>query len=780
MWWFKKYPELFIKECESLRTNSNYQEVSQTRNNLLVSSGNVIVRLKKNFKYPIAIIYPNTTPFELPIVYLLKETLSEEQTEVVSKMDLDSSLSDFFRPLVKFYYHRHQNFNGTLCLLESDNLDGNGAWFFSIDQVISRIRQWFAGISTNQFPPEGPEVELFLHFPNGNPDLEFLPTEPFYNHSHEEGEFFFCQIGALNFGDYSKDTYLGINVSGTTNGIIIPESEFEIGFNPRLPEWISSPADLLNPNNSGLLKNELDDENIIKGYWWRIEEECRPFESISDLVAIIGFGDKTVGYHRMFQICSKAVGDAENIIFLGITFPNRRQEPEWLFLNLVKREDSNHVPLLSIKENEFIKKLDEYDFVVIRSEKLNDSQFHLRNSSRADRSILKNRGVNLIGCGSLGSEIADCLVKAGLGNLHLIDHDVIRPHNAVRHICGIQNTGFPKVIALKFQLSHANPFTEISIGFDNILRQHLMELLTIKGIGISTIADDNIESYLNEQAVIHNQVIFYARALRGGKAARIFRVIPGQDACFNCLILHRRDKNPKFADLPEDKTLPTLTNECNNPVRPGSAADLKLISSLTSRILLDELQEGHQTNNHWIWSTEKLDGLNPYEFKSTKLGPHSECTYCRQEHPLHVTIKKDALKNMVVETEKDNNIETGGVLLGSFADKKLEISFASGPGPNAIKEEAWFEKDIKYCQNFLDQNFKTSGNKALYLGEWHYHPSKDNSPSNTDISSLSKISFQNDYLTDKPVMIILNNQGHPRTTVHPANMRYYEVEIEEI
>ena len=135
------------------------------------------------------------------------------------------------------------------------------------------------------------------------------------------------------------------------------------------------------------------------------------------------------------------------------------------------------------------------------------------------------------------------------------------------------------------------------------------------------------------------------------------------------------------------------------------------------------------------------------------------------------------LEFMVNETKKEPRIETGGVLIGAFRDSELEILFASEPEPKAVKRSDWLEKDIDFCQEFLDTHFEKNGNRGLYLGEWHYHPFRDNRPSNTDLASLTSISYQKEYLTDKPVMIILNNEGHPRTTVHPANMRYYKTQI---
>jgi molybdopterin/thiamine biosynthesis adenylyltransferase len=182
---------------------------------------------------------------------------------------------------------------------------------------------------------------------------------------------------------------------------------------------------------------------------------------------------------------------------------------------------------------------------------------------RAERGILKDTAISIIGCGALGSETADALTKAGVGRILLVDKEDMRAHNAVRHNLGINRTSMPKALGMAEQLVLHNPFVNIECNFSNILIAKIDDYFPENTIGISTIADDNVEAYLNEQAVDQERMVFYCRALRGGKSARIFRVIPQTDACKACLGLYLKDKNPIFLNIPEDENLPAITNECN-------------------------------------------------------------------------------------------------------------------------------------------------------------------------------------------------------------------------
>jgi len=119
-------------------------------------------------------------------------------------------------------------------------------------------------------------------------------------------------------------------------------------------------------------------------------------------------------------------------------------------------------------------------------------------------------------------------------------------------------------------------------------------------------------------------------------------------------------------------------------------------------------------------------------------------------------------------------IETGGILVGQTAKTGfITIEEASGPGPNALHQPGRFERDTGYCQQFLSA---AEARGLQYVGEWHSHPDADNTPSHTDIDSLTQIALQPEYLTTQPVMLIFSSAGFPACTVHPAEHPYYVVD----
>ena len=157
-------------------------------------------------------------------------------------------------------------------------------------------------------------------------------------------------------------------------------------------------------------------------------------------------------------------------------------------------------------------------------EKLTEETYHQRNSKRAEYDILKEAAVNIFGVGAIGSEIADCMAKAGTGTLVLFDNQLMKAHNPVRHLGTLEQVGEPKITAVGEILFKHNPFIHIwpvplnLYDFD-ISGNYFLD----NSITVSSVADDNVEAFVNQQLVIANKTAFYVRALRGGKAARIFR-----------------------------------------------------------------------------------------------------------------------------------------------------------------------------------------------------------------------------------------------------------------
>lgn len=71
--------------------------------------------------------------------------------------------------------------------------------------------------------------------------------------------------------------------------------------------------------------------------------------------------------------------------------------------------------------------------------------------------------IHIIGCGSVGSTVAELLARFGLENINLYDFDVVEPHNLVNQMFTTKDIDKPKVKAVKEHLVEINPALEETV-----------------------------------------------------------------------------------------------------------------------------------------------------------------------------------------------------------------------------------------------------------------------------------------------------------------------------
>ncbi|MEQ9519151.1 MAG: ThiF family adenylyltransferase [Parvibaculum sp.] len=76
-------------------------------------------------------------------------------------------------------------------------------------------------------------------------------------------------------------------------------------------------------------------------------------------------------------------------------------------------------------------------------------------------SMLVDKRVGIVGCGSMGSKIAASLCRTGVGKFLLIDEDIFFPGNVVRNELDLNDTGAHKSFALRDRLRELNPQSDV-------------------------------------------------------------------------------------------------------------------------------------------------------------------------------------------------------------------------------------------------------------------------------------------------------------------------------
>lgn len=77
-------------------------------------------------------------------------------------------------------------------------------------------------------------------------------------------------------------------------------------------------------------------------------------------------------------------------------------------------------------------------------------------------SMLKGR-VHIIGCGSVGSTVAENLARFGVTDMVLYDFDKVEEHNIVNQMFTQEDIGKPKVEAVAEYISKINPELKLKL-----------------------------------------------------------------------------------------------------------------------------------------------------------------------------------------------------------------------------------------------------------------------------------------------------------------------------
>jgi molybdopterin/thiamine biosynthesis adenylyltransferase len=146
---------------------------------------------------------------------------------------------------------------------------------------------------------------------------------------------------------------------------------------------------------------------------------------------------------------------------------------------------------------------------------------------------LREARVAVVGCGGVGSAAADYLARSGIGNLRLIDQDVVSPSNLHRlHGAGVGDLYLPKAEVIAKALSASMPWMKIDSVVDTIRSDNADDLLG----GVDLIVDglDNFRTrYAPNNYSIRNGVpyLFTSAIASQGHLALLH---PPDTACLEC------------------------------------------------------------------------------------------------------------------------------------------------------------------------------------------------------------------------------------------------------
>ena len=180
---------------------------------------------------------------------------------------------------------------------------------------------------------------------------------------------------------------------------------------------------------------------------------------------------------------------------------------------------------------------------------------------KAGQARLGAAHVVLVGCGALGSVIAEQLVRAGVGSIRIIDRDVVEWSNLQRQVLYDEDDAreqVPKAVAAQRRLSRVNSTVSIDPAVVDFHSGNAEVLAGLDGSGrrADLVLDgtDNVETryLINDLCVKHGVPWVYGACV--GTEGRVMTLRPPETACLRCVF----GQPPAAGELPTCDTAGVL------------------------------------------------------------------------------------------------------------------------------------------------------------------------------------------------------------------------------
>lgn len=158
----------------------------------------------------------------------------------------------------------------------------------------------------------------------------------------------------------------------------------------------------------------------------------------------------------------------------------------------------------------------------------------------AGQERLNQARVLIVGCGALGSVLANSLARAGVGYLRLVDRDFVEGNNLQRQVLYDEHDaleGLPKAIAAEHALRRINSLITIDAHVSDVTPDSIEALLD--GIDVVLDGTDNFETrYLLNDACVKAGIPWIYSGVIAAYGVTM-TVLPGDTACLRCVFPER-------------------------------------------------------------------------------------------------------------------------------------------------------------------------------------------------------------------------------------------------
>jgi len=366
----------------------------------------------------------------------------------------------------------------------------------------------------------------------------------------------------------------------------------------------------------------------------------------------------------------------------------------------------------------------------------------LQQFSGANQVTQGDQVIMQIGCGSLGSKIALHLARNGNDNFKLIDEKYFVPNNNARHALCSSSSLNSKVELLQKAMQ------EIGLKNINAISKNIFDIddfeTTNEDIIIDSTASLSVNNYLTkkefEGRLIHTSLynngtiafIGIEGKKRGVKIIDITSLM--YQRCVEDNEIAKRITNTHA-------TYQSIGQGCGSFTTVSSDATISISSAGMSNLIQSKINDGFSENGEFLLGIMDENNLG-MSWENTAIYPlsvkHIKGIY---REDWEIRIFQNVLDDIKIESEKWNDLETGGILIGhiSIPTQTIVITGQIEAPEDSERGKTKFNSGVKGLSEKLKAIENSSAGMITQLGTWHSHPNSSSNPSSIDLGSKRKM-----------------------------------------
>jgi integrative and conjugative element protein (TIGR02256 family) len=364
--------------------------------------------------------------------------------------------------------------------------------------------------------------------------------------------------------------------------------------------------------------------------------------------------------------------------------------------------------------------------------------------------------ITLVGAGALGSQVALTAARMGIGSWTVVDPDHLLPHNMARHGLSPLFIGWAKAEAVAYEIKRL-------LGTDSASA-------VVARIGDTAKAGEALSSarlVIDASASVPVARWLATTSRHSARTVSVFLNPSGNDLV---ILAEGEGRVPRLDHVemayywalanggtPEDHLADGRvglypSGGCRTPSLAISQADVGALAPLAAKRLL----QGSLPPEGFIEIRRASnDGV---AVSRTRVDAYREAAL----DDWTVAISADLIQGIADERRKAEQLETGGILVGTWdrVRKRVYVAGHYAPPPDSILETSGFVRGAAGVHQTLETVQRRTAGNLTYIGEWHTHPVGHQSyPSVQDRVLLHWIGDVLVYSDVPALMLIVGEEG---------------------